>query len=95
MHDRSRNLLQVPVQDLDMSSGTRIYDRPWEGCHESRRCSRDTYPESYNTKYTIIRRKAFKVYRPARERSRSTRGFPPSQTSRVERLNAKVEPLLT
>jgi len=28
----------------------------WEGCHESRRCSRDTYPESYITKYTGIRR---------------------------------------
>ena len=28
----------------------------WEGCRESRRCSRDTYPESYTTKYTSIRR---------------------------------------
>ena len=27
----------------------------WEGCRESRRCSRDTYPESYITKYTSIR----------------------------------------
>jgi len=27
-----------------------------EGYHESRRCSRDTYPESYITKYTSIRR---------------------------------------
>ena len=24
----------------------------WEGCRESRRCSRDTYPESCITKYT-------------------------------------------
>jgi len=24
----------------------------WEGYHESRRCSRDTYPESHITKYT-------------------------------------------
>ena len=24
----------------------------WEGYHESRRCSKDTYPESYITKYT-------------------------------------------
>ena len=31
-------------------------DRLWEGCRESRRCSRDTYPESYVTKYTSIRR---------------------------------------
>jgi len=29
----------------------------WEGYHESKRCSRDTYPESYITKYTSIRRK--------------------------------------
>ena len=27
-----------------------------EGYHESRRCSRDTYLESYTTKYTSIRR---------------------------------------
>jgi len=27
-----------------------------EGCRESRRCSGDTYPESYITKYTSIRR---------------------------------------
>jgi hypothetical protein len=24
----------------------------WEGYHESRRCSRNTHPESYSTKYT-------------------------------------------
>jgi len=29
----------------------------WEGYHKSRRCSRGTYPESYITKYTSIRRK--------------------------------------
>ena len=28
----------------------------WEGYHESRRCKRDTYPESCITKYTSIRR---------------------------------------
>jgi hypothetical protein len=28
----------------------------WEGYHESRRCSTDTYPESYITKYTSMRR---------------------------------------
>ena len=28
----------------------------WEGYHESRRCSRNTHPESYITKYTSIRR---------------------------------------
>ena len=31
--------------------------RLWEGSLESRRCSRDTYPQSYITKYTSIRRK--------------------------------------
>ena len=30
-------------------------DRLWEGYRESRRCSRDTYPESYITEYTSIR----------------------------------------
>jgi len=29
----------------------------WEGCRESKRGSMDTYPESYITKYTSIRRK--------------------------------------
>ena len=32
-----------------------------EGYHESRRCSRDTYPESYITKYTRIRREEGQV----------------------------------
>ena len=32
-------------------------DKLWEGYRESRRCSRDTYPESYITKYTSTRRK--------------------------------------
>ena len=27
-----------------------------KGYHESRRCSRDTYPESYSTKYTSTQR---------------------------------------
>ena len=31
--------------------------RLWEGSLESRRCSRVTYPQSYITKYTSIRRK--------------------------------------
>ena len=33
-----------------------VGDRLREGCHESRRCSGDTYPESNITKYTSIRR---------------------------------------
>ena len=28
----------------------------WEGYRESRKCSRETYPESYITKYTSIRK---------------------------------------
>ena len=28
----------------------------WKGCRESRRCSRDTYPGSYITKHTSLRR---------------------------------------
>ena len=28
----------------------------WEGYHESRRCSKGTYPESYSTKHTCVRR---------------------------------------
>ena len=27
----------------------------WQGYHESRKCSRDTHPESYITRYTRIR----------------------------------------
>ena len=38
------------------NSGANESDRLWEGCRESRRCSRDTYPESYITKYTSIQR---------------------------------------
>ena len=34
----------------------------WEGYHESRRCSRDIYPESYITKYSSIRRSDPMVY---------------------------------
>jgi len=35
--------------------GVNIYNQD-SGYHESRRCSRDTYPESCITKYTSIRR---------------------------------------
>ena len=37
--------------------------RVGEGCRESRRCSRDTYPESYFTKYTSIQRQYLEVAR--------------------------------
>ena len=33
----------------------------WEGCRQSRRYSRDTYPDSYITKYTSIRRFVLRV----------------------------------
>jgi len=33
-------------------------DFHWEGYHESRRCFRDTYPESYIARYTNIRRES-------------------------------------
>ena len=35
----------------------------WVGYRESRKCSRDTYPESYITKYTSIRILVFRVCR--------------------------------
>jgi len=37
----------------------------WEGYHESRRCSRNTYPESYITKYTSIRRETVTALSPS------------------------------
>ena len=36
----------------------------WEGCRENKRCPRDTYPESYITKYTSIRRKRIRQCTP-------------------------------
>jgi len=35
-----------------------------EGCRDSRRCSRDTYPESYITKYTSVTKKTRLVGNP-------------------------------
>ena len=49
--------LASTVVYLDQISGL------WEGYHESRKCSRDTYPGSYITKYTGIRREiSFKAH---------------------------------
>ena len=31
-------------------------DSGWEGYHESRSCSMDTYPESYITEHTLVHR---------------------------------------
>ena len=41
---------------LILARGTRLIDSGLVGYRESRRCSRDTYPESYITKYTRIPR---------------------------------------
>jgi hypothetical protein len=47
-----------PVDELKvLTSLVRTIDgKLWEGYHESRRCSRDTYPDSYITKDTSIRK---------------------------------------
>jgi len=39
------------------SWGTWLNGNSFMGYHESRRCSRESYPESYFSKYSIIRRK--------------------------------------
>ena len=36
------------------SVGLTDFHSSHEGYHESRRCSRDTYPESYITEYTLV-----------------------------------------
>ena len=52
-----------------------------EGYHESRRCSRDTYPESYITKYTSIRRRRYCLF--AEKRPGPDGGCPASRAQRV------------
>jgi len=59
---------EVPLFSAFHSVGnvTRLcwqFDELWEGCRESRRCSRDTYPESYISKNTSIRRKQWQTSR--------------------------------
>ena len=49
-----------PPQRLTSLPLSRVIDPGlvgWEGCRESRRCSRDTYSKFFITKYTSIRRK--------------------------------------
>ena len=53
----------------------------WERHHESRRCSRDTYPESYITKYTSIRRLSCSLF--ARRRGTDRFGDSCKSTGRV------------
>ena len=50
------NTYQCRTMALVIDSGS-VGSTNFEGCRESRRCSRDTYPESYITKYTSIQRK--------------------------------------
>ena len=53
---RGKSLEHPPFQPRKSPEVRRLRDdRLWEGYHESRRCSRDTYPESYITKYTKIK----------------------------------------
>jgi len=41
--------------DLDLAARRTLNQARWtEGFRESRRCSRDTYPESYITEYTLV-----------------------------------------
>jgi len=44
----------VPLIDSGLVGSTHFHAF-WEGYSESSRCSRDTYPESYITKYTRIK----------------------------------------
>ena len=43
----------VIFQDVSVRDRLRVGWR-WEGYCESRRCSRDTHPESYITEYTMV-----------------------------------------
>jgi len=57
LHPKTYTLHPNPCLHLDLCT-LRLtpYDRLWEGYRQSRRCSRDTYPESCITKCTSIRR---------------------------------------
>ena len=56
-------------------------DRLWEGYHESRRCSRDTYPESYITQYTSIR--SLSKSNATNQPPVTTRLHPPSERDQI------------
>ena len=57
-HDPDESVTCVYCErDLQSHFQVHVHLSPVEGYHESRRCSRDTYPESCITKYTGIRRK--------------------------------------
>jgi len=57
---------ELPEVDIHEEEEVKVlYEKPrvWEGCRESRRYSRDTYRESYITKYTSIRRETRTTWR--------------------------------
>ena len=76
-------------------SGRRLSRALREGCRESRRCSRDTYPESYITMYTSIRRKkgvAQRAYKRVVSRHRAIDLYPtPSSSSSSSLLLSSPE----
>jgi len=53
---RCSDINQAPPPQKNDGQKESVIDSGWEGYRESRRCSRDTYPEKYITKYTSIRR---------------------------------------
>ena len=50
-----RELIDSGLIDSGLVDSGLVGSTDWEGCRDSRRCSRDTYPESYITKYTSIK----------------------------------------
>jgi len=62
-HHRQLPLPHIRVRGLRRKFWQILAGPLWEGCCESRRCTRDTYPESYITKYGSIRRKIRAKYR--------------------------------
>jgi len=55
-HKQLQSPFHTKKRKGDSDSHQVSWFRVWEGCRESRRCSRNTYPESYITQYTSIRR---------------------------------------
>jgi hypothetical protein len=53
--DTKKNKIEL-AYTLKIIGHVTLIDRPRVGwCRESRRCSRDAFPESYTTKYTSMR----------------------------------------
>ena len=78
----------VCKKNVNLRAGDRLRVG-WEGCRESRRCSRDTYPETYITKYTSMRRKEpglAKLVRPNRLRLSNVKRFRGGLVFKAHRL---------